>query len=62
MPRQDVRDHFWFLRDRADVLKCCGNVDNLVITEFPNKTMLGQCKKCGRKHRKMMAEPERRVA
>jgi len=53
----DLRDQFWFLRHRADVLKCCGNVDNLLIEVFPNKSALAICKKCGRKHRKMLAEP-----
>jgi len=55
----DLRDHFWFLRHRADVLKCCGNVDNLHITEPTHGSMLAICKVCGRKHRKMIAEPGR---
>ena len=53
----DPRDHFWFLRHRADVLKCCGNVDNLFIQDHGNKTYTGTCTKCGRVHRKMVAEP-----
>jgi len=52
----DQRDAFWFLRHRADVLKCCGIVDNLHITELPNKTHVAVCVKCGRKHYKMAAE------
>ena len=58
----DLRDHFWFLRHRADVLKCCGNVDNLLITEFPNRSMLAICKVCWRKHRKVLAEPGKFLA
>lgn len=53
----DKRDLYWFLRHRADVLKCCGNVDNLQIEVFPNKTMRATCIKCGRRHWKMVAEP-----
>lgn len=52
----DARDHFWFLRQRADVLKCCGNVDNLNIVDNGNKTMTAICTKCGRRHHKMIAE------
>ena len=53
----DLRDHFWFLRHRADVLACCGNVDNLEIVDHGNRSMTATCKKCGRVHRKMTAEP-----
>jgi len=55
--KQDPRDHFWFLRHRGDVLKCCGKVDNLIIQELPGRGMLGICKVCGRRHRKIFAEP-----
>lgn len=54
--RLNPRDHFWFLRLRADVLKCCGNPDNLQVVQFPNASMKATCKKCGRSHRTMLAE------
>ena len=53
----NAKDHFWFLRLRADVLKCCGNPDNLDVIHFPNNVMKATCKKCGRSHRTVMAEP-----
>lgn len=51
------KDDFWFLRLRADVLKCCGNPDNLEIVKNPNGTSLATCKKCGRRHHVMHSEP-----
>lgn len=53
----NARDHFWFLRLRADVLKCCGNPDNLDVVKFPNNSLKATCKKCGRAHRTVIAEP-----
>lgn len=53
----NAKDYFWFLRLRADVLKCCGNPDNLDVVMFPNSSMKATCKKCGRAHRTMIAEP-----
>lgn len=52
-----VRDDFWFLRKRADVLKCCGNPNNLAIIEVPGGSELAICKVCGRRHRRLIAEP-----
>lgn len=53
----DPREHFAYLRLRADVLKCCGIVDNLQIIEYSNKTIRAVCTKCHRRHLKIVAEP-----
>ena len=55
----DKHDHFWFLRERQDVLRCCYTMDNLVVYEQANNVMKAVCKVCGRKHVKMLAEPGR---
>ena len=54
---RNPKDYFWFLRLRADVLKCCGNPDNLVVVASGNGNMLATCTKCNRKHRYMHSEP-----
>ena len=54
--KQNPKDHFWFLRLRADVLKCCGNPDNLDVVQFPNQSIKATCNKCNRVHRTMIAE------
>lgn len=53
---RDLREFFAYLRERADVLACCGVVDNLKIIEHSNKTVRAICIKCYRKHRLMVAE------
>lgn len=55
----DLRERFACLRLRADVLKCCGIVDNLRIIEYDNKNLRAVCIKCYRKHRIVTAEPGR---
>lgn len=53
----DLRERFAYLRLRADVLRCCGIVDNLRIVEYDNRNMRAVCVKCYRKHRIVTAEP-----
>lgn len=48
---------FEYLKSRADVLKCCGNVDNLGVTSPQADVLLATCAKCGRRHRKMKVDP-----
>ena len=48
---------FAYLRKRADVLKCCGMPKNLHVTAPMKGVLLARCKVCGRKHRKMQADP-----
>lgn len=55
-PGSDLRDYFVYLRYRADVLKCCGVVDNLRIIEYDNRNLRAVCVKCLRKHRLLFAE------
>jgi hypothetical protein len=53
----DLREKFAYLRLRADVLKCCGVVDNLRIVEYGNRNLRAVCIKCLRKHRLITCEP-----
>jgi hypothetical protein len=52
-----MRPHlFGFLHGREDLMNCCKNVDNLTVEQDGYKTFVATCRKCGRRHRKMVAE------
>ena len=52
-----MKEHpFWFLHKREDLMNCCKNVDNLDSVEELPGNWLATCRKCGRRHRKMVAE------
>lgn len=53
-----TREHpFAYLKHRADLKRCCHNEKNLRVVQRAFKTIVGVCVVCGRKHRKMTAEP-----
>jgi hypothetical protein len=48
---------FAYLRERADVLRCCGNPKNLVVQRLRPDLLRAVCTRCGRGHRKFLCEP-----
>lgn len=48
---------FAYLRKRADVMKCCGIEKNLFVRNPAPGVFVADCLVCGRRHRKMRAEP-----
>ena len=52
------REHpFAYLKQRADVLKCCANTKNLVVQRIQPDVLRAVCTRCGRGHRKLLCEP-----
>ena len=48
---------FAYLKQRADVLKCCADTRNLVVQRLQPDVLRAVCIRCNRGHRKMLAEP-----
>lgn len=48
---------FAYLKQRADVLKCCADTRNLVVQRLQPDVLRAVCLRCNRGHRKMLAEP-----
>lgn len=53
-----TREHpFAYLKQRADVLKCCANTRNLIVQRVQPDVLRAVCTCCGRGHRKFLCEP-----
>lgn len=48
---------FAYLKQRADVLKCCANTANLVVQRIQPDVLRAVCVRCNRGHRKFLCEP-----
>ena len=48
---------FAYLKERADVLKCCADPKNLVVQRLRRDLLRAVCTRCGRGHRKFLCEP-----
>ena len=48
---------FAYLKQRADVLKCCADTKNLVVQRLQPDLLRAVCTRCGRGHRKLLCEP-----
>ena len=48
---------FAYLKQRADLKKCCADVRNLHVVNPQPGLHIALCTRCGRKHRKLFCEP-----
>lgn len=48
---------FACLKQRADVLKCCKDVRNLLVQRLRPDLLRAVCLRCNRGHRKLLCEP-----
>ena len=53
----DLKEHFKYLKTRADVAPCCRNGTKLTVEDQGNKVYKARCGICGRGHIMMVAEP-----
>lgn len=48
---------FAYLKQRADLKRCCAVERNLVVARLRPDLLLAICRQCGRRHRKLTCEP-----